>query len=156
MKKVLILALALFSYSAINAQTGIIKVNPIGLAFGVANAGYEFETKDGQSTTISALYYNVSDITGIGIGAEHRFYFDGEALRGWHAGPSIGYFNLKDEFDTNANAFSIGGEAGHQWVFDSGFSVDVFAGLGFIVGGSDLSGFNSAALGIGVSVGYAF
>lgn len=156
MKKVFLIALALCSFSAINAQSNVFKVNPIGLAFGVANAGFEFKTKEDQSTMISAIYYNVSDISGVGIGAEHRFYFDGEALKGWHAGPSIGYLNLKDDFDDNANAFSIGAEAGHQWVFDSGFAIDAFAGLGFVVGGGDLSGFNSTSIGIGVALGYAW
>jgi hypothetical protein len=156
MKKILIFLFVLSSMGAIQAQSGVFKVNPLGLAFGVANAGYEFETKEGQSTSISALYYNVSDISGFGIGAEHRFYFDGESLRGWHAGPSVGYLNLTDDSDTRASAFSIGAEVGHQWIFDSGFAVDVFGGIGFVVGGSELSGFNSTAVGIGVSLGYAW
>lgn len=137
-------------------QSSAIKVNPVGLAFGVANAGYEFSTSDSQSATISGLYYDVSGISGFGVGAEYRFYFGGEALKGWHAGPSLGYLSLEDDFNTSASVFSFGGEVGHQWVWNSGFLVDVFAGLGFATGGDNLNGLDSTTIGIGVSLGYAW
>ena len=38
MKRILILVVALISFSAINAQSSVIKANPLGLAVGVANA----------------------------------------------------------------------------------------------------------------------
>jgi len=137
-------------------QSSAVKVNPVGLAFGVANAGYEFSTSDSQSATISGLYYDVSGISGFGVGAEYRFYFGGEALKGWHAGPSLGYLSLEDDFNTSASVFSFGGEVGHQWVWNSGFLVDVFAGLGFATGGDNLNGLDSTTIGIGVSLGYAW
>lgn len=137
-------------------QSSAVKVNPVGLAFGFANAGYEFSTSDSQSATISGLYYDVSGISGFGVGAEYRFYFGGEALKGWHAGPSLGYLSLEDDFNTSASVFSFGGEVGHQWVWNSGFLVDVFAGLGFATGGDNLNGLDSTTIGIGVSLGYAW
>lgn len=137
-------------------QSSAVKVNPVGLAFGVANAGYEFSTSDSQSATISGLYYDVSGISGFGVGAEYRFYFGGEVLNGWHAGPSLGYLSLEDDFNTSASVFSFGGEVGHQWVWNSGFLVDVFAGLGFATGGDNLNGLDSTTIGIGVSLGYAW
>lgn len=137
-------------------QSSAVKVNPVGLAFGVANAGYEFSTSDSQSATISGLYYDVSGISGFGVGAEYRFYFGGEAIKGWHAGPSLGYLSLEDDFNTSASVFSFGGEVGHQWVWNSGFLVDVFAGLGFATGGDNLNGLDSTTIGIGVSLGYAW
>ena len=119
MKK-LVLGLVLLLSGSLFAQSNAIKANPLGLAFGIANAGYEFTTKDAQTATISGLYYDVSEISGFGLGAEYRFYFSsGEALNGWHAGPSLGYLSLEDDFNTSASVFTIGGEAGHQWVFDS-------------------------------------
>ncbi len=43
MKKLLLCAaIAVFGLTSVNAQEQAIKVNPLGLAFGVANAGYEF------------------------------------------------------------------------------------------------------------------
>lgn len=143
----------------LSAQEQAIKANPIGLAFGVANAGYEFATSDAQTLTVAALYYNVSDVSGFGAGVEYRFYFSSdEALRGWHAGPSLGYFGLTDDFDNSAGFFSIGGEAGHQWIFGEHFLLDVFAGLSFVTGDSDsLSvSVDSLGVGLGVSLGYAW
>lgn len=144
------------AYNTTSAQSSAVKVNPLGLAFGVANAGYEFSTKDNQTAMISGIYYNVSEISGFGAGAEYRFYFGGEALKGWHAGPSVGYLSLEDNANTSASVFTLGGEVGHQWVWDSGFLVDVFAGLGYVTGGDTLAGLNAASVGLGVSIGYAW
>lgn len=159
MKKLIFVIAAFLTLTIANAQENAIKVNPLGLVFGVANAGYEFSVNDTQSLTISGLYYNISDVTGFGAGAEYRFYFSsGEALRGWHAGPSVGYFSLSDDYDNSASFFSIGGEAGHQWIFGEHFALDVFAGLGYITGSSDdLSvSVSSTAVSIGVALGYAW
>ncbi|WP_396601397.1 DUF3575 domain-containing protein [Algibacter sp. R77976] len=160
MKKLLLcIAIAVLGFTNVNAQDQAIKANPIGLAFGVANAGYEFTVNDNQTATISGLYYNISDISGFGAGAEYRFYFSsGEALRGWHAGPSVGYFSLKDDLDTSAGFFSIGGEIGHQWILGEHFVIDTFAGLGYVAGNSD--DFNvslsTTTISLGVSLGYAW
>lgn len=157
MKKLLVV-LAVFTFSLTNAQESAIKANPIGLAFGIANAGYEFSMNDTQTLTISALYYNISDISGFGAGAEYRFYFTEEALRGWHAGPNAGFFSLSGSgllSDTTATVFTFGGEAGHQWIIGEHFLVDVFAGLNIVSGGSNLN-VSGTALGLGVSLGYAW
>ncbi len=157
MKKTCLLIMAIFTFSFVNAQEQAVKANPIGLAFGVANAGYEFTVKDAQTLTVSGLYYNVSDISGFGIGAEYRFYFSSkEALRGWHAGPAAGYFSLSDDFDNSAGFFNIGGEIGHQWILKEHFLIDTFASVAFLAGSSDSFSVSSAAIGIGVSLGYAW
>ncbi len=160
MKKLIVAAtLILGCIASTQAQEQAIKANPIGLAFGVANAGYEFSVNDAQTVTISALYYNISDVSGFGAGGSYRFYFSSdEALRGWHAGPSVGYFGLSDDFDNSAGFFSIGGDVGHQWIFGEHFLLDVFAGLGFVTGDSDsLSvSVDEVAVGLGVSLGYAW
>ncbi len=159
MRKLFLMAMLFTSFSFSNAQEQAIKANPIGLAFGVANAGYEFSTNEKQTLTVSGLYYNISDVSGFGAGVEYRFYFSsGEALRGWHAGPSVGYFSLEDDFNNSAGFLSLGGEVGHQWIFGEHFALDVFAGLGFVSGSSDdLSvSVSSTAVALGVSIGYAW
>lgn len=156
MKKVLlVIAMVAFGFTA-NAQENVIKANPLGLAFGIANAGYEFTTTDSQSLTVSGVYYDVLGISGIGAGVEYRFYFDGTAIEGWHAGPSLGYLSLEDASKTSASVFSIGGEVGHQWIFGDHFALDLFAGLGYTAGGDDLSGLKSFGASLGLSVGYAW
>ena len=156
MKKILVLGMLFFAFTTTNAQSKVIKVNPLGLAFGIANAGFEFATTDTQTATISAIYFDVLDITGFGAGAEYRFYFKGEAIKGWHAGPSLGYFSLEDDSDNSASVFSVGGEVGHQWVFGESFALDVFGGYGAIIGGDELSGLSGSSASFGVSIGYAW
>ncbi len=105
------------------------------------------------------MYYNISDVSGFGAGAEYRFYFSsGEALRGWHAGPSAGYFSLEDDFNNSAGFFSIGGEVAHQWIFGEHFALDLFAGLGYVTGKSDnlAVSISSTAVSLGLSLGYAW
>ncbi len=160
MKKLLVLgAIVLVSVVKLSAQEQAAKVNPLGILFGVANAGFEFSTNETQSLTISALYYDIAGASGIGAGAEYRFYFSsGEALRGWHAGPGVGYLSLGDGFDNNAGFFNVGGEVGHQWIFGEHFLVDVFATASFVTGGSDdlLVSVDGLVVGLGASIGYAW
>ena len=68
MKKILILGMFLCVFNITNAQTSVIKANPLGVAFGIANAGYKFATTDSQTATISGIYFNVLDITGVDAG----------------------------------------------------------------------------------------
>lgn len=145
----------LFFFSLSNAQSKIIKVNPLGLAFGIANAGFEFKTAENQSLTVSGISYNISEITGVGVGAEYRFYISGEALKDWHTVPSIGFFSLEDDANNFATVFSIAVEAGHQWIFGEHFALDIFAGYGFIAGDNTLNNLNQTSLSLGVSLGYA-
>ncbi|TXD52862.1 MULTISPECIES: DUF3575 domain-containing protein [unclassified Polaribacter] len=114
MKKILVFTILLFSFGFALGQSKIIKANPLGLAFGIANAGFEFKTAENQSLTVSGISYNISEINGAGAGAEYRFYLAEEDLKGWHAGPSIGFFSLKDDSNNSATVFSIAVETGHQ------------------------------------------
>lgn len=155
MKKLVFIITLVLSVTLSQAQENVIKVNPLGIVFGIANAGYEFSINETQSLTIGALYYNNSGIDGIGGGLEYRFYFD-EVLQRWHAGPTVGYFSLKDDFDNSAGVFNIGVEGGHQWIIGEHFVVDVFANLSYVIGESDVLNFNATTIGIGVSLGYAW
>ena len=159
MRKILFFtAFILLGYMG-NAQGQAIKANPVGLAFGIANAGYEFSTNDNETLTIVGLYYNISDISGFGAGLEYRRYFStDEALRGWHAGPSAGYYSLEDDFNNSGGLLIVGAEAGHQWIFGEHFVLDVFAGLNFVTARSDNRAIavNNTSIGLGVSLGYAW
>jgi len=156
--KFLLLALVLANLCPTShAQNNIIKVNPLGLAFGISNLGIEFAGKKNQSVTVTALYYSKSNIQGFGIGLEQRFYFMAaeESLRGFHAGPSIGYLKLKENYyDEGYEVFSIGGEIGHQWFLNKHLTADLFSGLGFLVGSE--SNTEQLSFGIGISLGYAW
>ena len=135
-----------------NAQTTIIKANPLGLAFGIANFGVEFTGKRNQSTTISALYYSKSNTEGFGIGLEQRFYFSSNKLKGFHTGPSVGYLKLSDNYNDAFDVFSVGAEIGHQWFLNENFTIDIFSGVGFLIDNVELN----FSFGLGLSLGYAF
>lgn len=152
MKKITLIIILFTFCLKINAQTKIIKANPVGLVFGIANLGVEFSGRKNQSTSIYALYYSKSDTEGFGIGLEQRFYFNSNELKGFHAGPSIGYLKLNDNYNDNFDVFSVGGEIGHQWFINESFTIDIFSGVGFLV---DNIGLN-LSLGLGLSLGYAW
>ncbi len=154
--KNIILGVAILFASVSFAQEHVVKVNPLGLAFGLANVGYEFSVNDSQSLTISGSYFNIANIKGFGAGLEYRFYFDGEAIQGWHAGPSVGFFSLKDNSSNSGTVISLGGEVGHQWVFGENFALDVFAGYSALIGGEKLLGLSGSSPTFGVSIGYAW
>lgn len=156
-KSILIALITVFSFSLVSAQEQAVKANPLGLIFGIANAGYEFSINETQTVTISGIYYGLSGISGAGLGGEYRFYLSsGEALKGWHAGPAVSYFALSDNFNNSSGFVNIGGEGGHQWILNEHFLIDAFATLGFITGGSSALSVSGASFGIGASLGYAW
>lgn len=134
MKNTLIMLFTFFSFNS-TAQNKIIKASPLGLAFGIANIGIEFSERKNQSTTFSALYYSKSDVSGIGVGLEKRFYFQtDEPLKGFHAGPSVGYLNLSNDSNDSMSVFSVAVEIGHQWLLSKNFIGDLFSGAVFFTG----------------------
>ena len=156
MKKTILFLIFTSFIFTIKAQNNIIKANPLGFAFGIANIGVEFAGKGNQSTTISALYYSKDEIKGGGIGLEQRFYFaTNQSLKGFHAGPSIGYFKLSetDHYDDSYNVFAVGVEIGHQWFLGNHFTADIFSGASFLVADTTQEEFS---VGVGFSLGYAW
>ena len=125
----------------------------MGLAFGIANLGVELSGKKNQSATISALYYSKSNTEGFGISLEQRFYFSSnETLEGFHAGPSVGYLKLSDNYNDGFDVFVVGEEIGHQWFLNDNFTIDLFSGVSFLI---DNIGLN-LSFGLGLSLGYAW
>jgi len=85
---------------------------------------------------------------------EQRFYFKSSdsSLRGFHAGPSVGYLQLKEKYyDETYEVFSIAGKFGHQWFISKHHSADLFSGLRFLVGSETNT--EELSFGIGLSLG---
>lgn len=104
----------------INAQS-LIKVNPIGLAFGSLNASYESFVSDNASWTARANFYSRGiagfRYTGFGVGAGYRFYLsEGERPKGLYAGPiaNVGFISSSDDFIGNYTLITIGAVIGYQ------------------------------------------
>ena len=137
MRKILSTAvLCLCFIFAANAQEQAIKVNPLGLAFGNFNATYEKVLNDKSSVLISANYqYQLLgvDVNSFGLGLGWRYYITNKKKpvpAGFHVTPQIGAnFGSVDDF--NYNTYVIGAEIGYQWVWDSGFLLDLGIGPGF-------------------------
>lgn len=151
MKKVLsliVLATVLgFSANAQDAQTSkqnVIKINPLGALFGSANLAYERAISDKSSFVVAPSFGFFKNggykYTTYGLGLEYRFYLSGSktAPEGFYAGPGLGYtfgqakyedmFGGPDE-KTSVSGLSAKAILGHQWIWESGFTLDLNAGI---------------------------
>ncbi len=165
MKKIILLVVALVFVNFAKAQQSVVKVNPLGIAFGVINATYEKALSESGALEIGASYFNWSSIGVSGLGGDvaYRFYFskNNDAPEGIYAAPLVGVNSLTYKDDSNnetALFISLGAKAGYQWIFDSGLALDLYFGYGkYISGGfDDYSGFSAGRPILGVAVGYAF
>jgi len=147
MKKIILAAIfGLISFASF-AQENVIKVNPLALLGGTDLVSYERALGDQSSAIVGAGYagykFGGFKYTNIGGRLEYRYYFD-EVLSGWFAGGIAQYQSGKvesetsdifgtDELDseTNFSSFGVGAKAGYQWVWDSGFSLDLSLGANY-------------------------
>ncbi|KAA3640558.1 MAG: DUF3575 domain-containing protein, partial [Bacteroidetes bacterium] len=168
MKKVLFLfAFALFAIG-LNAQSNVIKANPIGLAFGNFNATYEKVLNDASSVLVKGSYrYSLFgiDVSTFGIGAGYRFYITNKnkpAPGGFYVQPQAS-FSGGSVGDSGASytSFGVGAELGYQWVWDSGFVLDLGLGPNYTVLSGEVDDFGRDSAGgilpsATLAIGYAF
>jgi hypothetical protein len=133
----------LFSFCFLSLSFGqnqVIKMNPLGFAFGFFNVRYEKALNDKTSFQIGGNFYSRKfdevKTTGFGLDAEYRFYITNRkkpAPEGFYIGPTIGFdFNKTKDTDTKDGAtfslFGIGATVGYQWIWDSGFALELGMG----------------------------
>lgn len=181
MKKIFLTAAAVFAFSFANAQENIIKANPLSLLGGTDLLSYEHKLGDNSSLLVGAGIggFKIGDAEYSSMGAEfqYRYYFS-EALKGFYAGGQVGYSSGKVKLETlsfsttgfasstnetNFGSFRLGAKGGYQWVWDSGFSLDLNVGMAynnFTYKNSDPSFSTLKASGVlpnfGFGIGYAF
>ncbi len=192
-QKIIFLAILLFAVSITvtaqrkNAMTdhkNVIKINfNTDLGDGGIPLAWELRTKPRQSLQLGVAftYYTDGDYkkSGIGFNPEYRFYLSKNktGIAGIYAGPSVSvnFLKVRDYFYSNGGTtdlvtyntslFSIGGVFGHQWVWTSGFALDLNIGLGFRTSnisnrpsqyGSYQDDFEGFVPKLGVAIGYAF
>jgi opacity protein-like surface antigen len=183
MKKLLfITVLALFAIPNIQAQENAIKVNPLAILGGTDLVSYERALSDNTSGVISVGYggFKFGDVSykSIGGGLQYRYYFD-EALKGWYLAASVGYQSGDVEAETitiggssvdsdkfNFTALGVGVKAGYQWLWDSGFTLELNLGASYksfkydFENDSEENLYNFKASGVlptfGFGLGYAF
>lgn len=177
MKKLLLIAaVVVFGLTSVNAQQNVIKVNPLGLAFGSTELSYERALSDNSSVEL-ALAYSSSDVTfstgevdatGFGAEGKYKFFFSSsnDAPRGWYAAPVFTYASTTAESGSSKGDLSYfggGAVAGYQWIFgggDTGFALDLNLGAQYIsakTGGDIISASIDGVLPrLGLSLGYAW
>ncbi|MDA0176454.1 DUF3575 domain-containing protein [Mesoflavibacter profundi] len=151
MKKLFVLAaFILLGATAVNAQQNVVKVNPLALLGGSDLVSYERAFGEKTSGIISGAVggFKIGDVKykSAGAGLQFRYYFD-EVLSGWYGGAIADYqsgtvesesttFTFDGDVSTESDDFdfsSFGGglKIGHQWVWDSGFTLDLNLGASY-------------------------
>ncbi len=181
MKKIILTAAAVFAFSFANAQENIIKANPLSILGGTDLLSFEHKIGDHTSAVLGLGYGGFSiggaKYTNMGAELQYRYYFN-EALKGFYGGGQIGYSFGKvtmDEIDftgttftttsidTDFSSMKVGAKGGYQWVWDSGFSLDLNLGLAYNNFNYKDSGSTTSTLkasgvlpNFGFGLGYAF
>ncbi len=183
MKKIILSLVAVMAFGVANSQENIIKANPLSLLGGTDLVSFEHKIGEHSSVVVGAGIggFKIGDAKYSNLGGElqYRYYFK-ESLRGVYAGGQVGYSSGKVKlennysFDTNGNlvsgtsetnfgAFKVGAKGGYQWVWSSGFSLDLNLGIAynnFSYKSSDASFSTLKASGVlpnfGFGLGYAF
>ena len=154
----------------------VVKLNPLGALFGSANLAYERALSEKSSVVIAPSFGMLKSggfkYTTFGLGAEYRFYFskEKEAPMGFYAAPGVGFsfgqakiddiYGDGEDSKTNITAINAKGVIGYQWIFGSGFTVDLNGGLQYVKFKFKSDGFGIPLSGIlpavGASIGYSF
>lgn len=166
-KLILSLAFVAFAFS-LNAQSNVIKTNPLGLAFGNFNATYERVFGTTSSLLIRGQYmYKLlgADVSLAGAGLGYRYYFTHAKKpvpAGFYVNPqlafSFGKVNDETEGNYSASTIGFGAEIGYQWVWESGFVLDLGIGPMYTIakGGDSENELNGIVPSATVAIGYAF
>ncbi len=165
MKKLFISFALLCAVVSMNAQKNVIKTNPFGLALGNFNLTYEKVLNTSSSVLFKGQYMFKLlglDVNLGGIGAGYRYYITNakkQVPTGFYINPQTSLsFGSVSESGTSysATSFGIGAEIGYQWVWDSGFTLDLGIGPNYNVVSSEGVSGNGIVPSATLAIGYAF
>jgi hypothetical protein len=155
----------------LQAQTQVIKANPLALLFGGANVSYERMISD-QSSIIGTVGFQYqsfgAEVSTYSLKAGYRYYLKNEDKTppvGLFINPEVSYGFGKYSFfgsELEMNMITAGAQFGHQWIWDNGFALDLGVGLQYVTIGGDIRGFGPFTKTEGVlpaataAIGYAF
>ncbi|MEP6675728.1 MAG: DUF3575 domain-containing protein [Ferruginibacter sp.] len=153
-------------------KMNVIKINPLGLLFGSANVSFERVLNEKSSLQVDVAFGGLSvggvKYTNLGAGLDYKYYVSNSksAPEGFYVQPGVGFYSVKVKDPTETvtgSGFTIKGIVGNQWVWNSGFSLDLFGGVNYYAGGKikgnngvEYTKFSGALPALGVSLGYAF
>ncbi|MBN2758304.1 MAG: DUF3575 domain-containing protein [Bacteroidales bacterium] len=173
----LVLLLSLSFSGFAQSHSMVIKTSPIALAFGNFNVTAEKTLGSTSSVLFSVSYiYKLLgiEVNGFGAQAGYRYYFTNakkEIPAGFYVNPQVGYSSNKfesidvlgtGETETyKTSSINIGVEVGYQWVWDSGFALDLGIGPKYYTMSGDteqasFSGTSGILPSLTFAIGYAF
>ncbi len=169
MKKLLLMAFSLLILTNAKAQDekNTIKINPLSALIGVGSVFYERKVDENSSIQLGVAYtgLKLDDVkfNGVAITPEYRFYFKQKAISGVYVAPYLRYQNYNVKSGNDEGSYnSIGGGAliGRQWVYGSGFTLDLFFGPSYNSGDYKVKSgtepeFKGGIDGIGIRTGIA-
>jgi hypothetical protein len=168
MKKVLLLFAFVVLAISLNAQDNVIKANPLGLAFGNFNATYEKVLNDKSSVLVKASYFYRLlgvEVSAFGVGGAYRYYITNakKPVPGGFYGQGQVNFNFGsgNVDDFTYTTIGIGAQIGYQWVWDSGFVLDLGIGPAYTILSGETDSFDTTSGGVilpsaTLAIGYAF
>ena len=148
MKKTILTATAVFAFAFANAQENAIKANPLAILGGTDLVSFEHKLTENSSAVIgagiSSFDFGVAKYKSTGLELQYRYYFN-EAITGLYAAGLAGSTTGKVEDtydysfgldsnsneDTKFNSLKIGVKGGYQWIWSSGFLLDINLGLAY-------------------------
>lgn len=160
-----LIVLMVFSANAQSELPNVIKINPIGLAFGNFNLSYQRGLSDASALQIGANYwYRIfgADVSGIGVRGAYQFFLTNRvkpAPEGFYIGPQVSYNSITEkETDESVSAFGVGLMLGYQWIWQSGVTLDIGAGpmYQFASESSTNTSYEGFLPNITIAVGYNF
>lgn len=145
------------------AHSNNIRVNPVGLLFGVANATWDIGTSDrvtvGPSAAFTTRSANGVTATGFALGVETNFFLGNDRFTdSWIFSPSAGFASASGN-GQSASGMAVGANLQYGWFYDSGFNIGLGGGIQYVsIDYSDLGlGTVSGLLpSITFTMGYAF
>lgn len=157
-KQLLIQALLAGSFTSVQAQNNVIKLNTIGLLLKSGSVFFEHRVDKSNSLNMGFLLanYNTNNpdlntqFKGFALTGEWRSYFKSNSLHGLFIGPYLRYQNYRVTETLESPGispwvgkarlvtFGGGGVMGWQKIFGSGVTIEPFLGLGAAVGKIDI------------------
>ncbi|MDX1683649.1 MAG: DUF3575 domain-containing protein [Saprospiraceae bacterium] len=135
MRNFFLLLIFCFGISLVSsAQSNVVKTGPVSLAFGNINVRYEKVLNESSSIQVKGNYwlnFGDEDVQLYGGGVGWRYFFT-HAKKPVPAGFYIMPF-AEAGGGTGFTRFGFGAELGYQWVWDSGFVLDLGLGPCYVI-----------------------
>jgi hypothetical protein len=124
-------AKAFCSDSSYPTKTAGIFVNPLGIAFGVFGAEFDYAVAEKLTLNISGSFYKTGNTTAFGGGVGAQWFPLEKAFHRFWIMPRVDFAAATAEeqgISASAKLLAVGGLLGWQWTWDGGFSIRLGGG----------------------------